>query len=88
VPALTLQVSRATQTLQQGTVVHVTAAASGTNPVSQIQVWLNGNEIYHVAGQTLSTTVSLPSGSIDRLAVQAIDSKGVVAKVANTIAVN
>ena len=88
VPALTLQVSRATQTLQQGTVVHVTAAASGTNPVAQIQVWLNGNEIYHVAGQTLSTTVSLPSGSIDRLAVQAIDSKGVVAKVANTIAVN
>jgi hypothetical protein len=84
VPALTLQVSRA----MQGTVVHVTAAASGIRPVAQIQVWLNGNEIYHVASQTLSTNVTLPAGSSDKLVVQAIDSKGVTAKVTNTIAVN
>jgi hypothetical protein len=83
-PALTLQVSRAVQ----GTVVRVTAAASGINPVSQMQVWLNGKEIYHVAGQTLSTNLTLPAGSSDKLVVQAIDSKGVTAKVANNIAAN
>lgn len=83
-PALTLQVSRAVQ----GTVVHVTAAASGINPVAQMQVWLNGKEIYHVAGQTLSTNLNLSAGSSDKLVVEAIDSKGVTAKVANTIAVN
>ena len=87
-PALTLQISRATQTSLQGTIVHVTAAASGINPVAQMQVWLNGKEIYSVAGQTLNADLTLPSGSSDRLVVQAIDSKGVTAKVANTIAVN
>jgi uncharacterized membrane protein len=85
VPELTLQVSRSTLL---GTVVHLTAAASGINPVSQIQIWLNGKEIYHVAGQTLDTSLNLPAGSTDRLVVQAIDSKGVAAKVVNTIAVN
>jgi hypothetical protein len=53
-----------------------------------MQVWLNGKEIYHVAGQTLSTNVTLPAGSTDRLVVQAIDSKGIIAKVVNTIVVN
>jgi uncharacterized membrane protein len=84
VPALTLQVSRA----QHGAVVHVTAAASGINPVVQMQVWLNGKEIYHVAGQTLNANLTLPAGTSDKLVVQAIDSKGVTAKVVNTIAVN
>lgn len=88
VPELTLQVSRSMQTSLQSTIVHLTAAASGINPVSQIQVWLNGKEIYHVADQTLNTNVTLPAGSTDRLVVQAIDSKGVTTKVANTIAVN
>lgn len=87
-PALTLQVSRAMQTSSLGSVVHVTAAASGINPVAQMQVWLNGKEIYHVAGQTLNANLSLPAGSSDKLVVQAIDAKGVTAKVANTIAVN
>lgn len=84
-PALTLQVSHATQS---GDKVHLTAAASGINPISQMQIWLNGKEIYHVAGQTLSTTLSLPGGSSDKLVVQAIDTKGVTAKVTNTIAAN
>jgi hypothetical protein len=88
VPALTLQVSRSMSTSLLTSVVHVTAAASGINPVAQMQVWLNGKEIYHVAGATLSTNVSLPAGSSDKLLVQAIDSKGVTAKVANTIVVN
>jgi hypothetical protein len=87
-PELTLQVSRSTQTSSLGTVVHLTAAASGINTVSQMQVWLNGNEVYHVAGQTLNTSLNLPAGSTDKLVVQAIDSKGVTAKVANTIAAN
>jgi hypothetical protein len=74
--------------MQSSSVVHVTAAASGINPVAQIQVWLNGTEVYHVAGQTLSDNIILPAGSSDRLVVQAIDSKGKIAKVVNTIAVN
>lgn len=88
VPELTLQVSRSTQTSQLGIIVHLAAAASGINPVSQMQVWLNGKEIYHVAGQTLNTSLNLPAGSTDKLVVQAIDSKGLAAKVSNTIAVN
>ena len=87
-PALTLEVSRTVQSSSSGSQVHVTAAASGINPISQMQVWLNGKEVYHVAGQTLSTTITVSSGSSDKLVVQAIDSKGVTAKVANTIAVN
>lgn len=87
VPALTLEVAHATQTTLQGTIVQVTAAASGINPVAQIEVWLNGKEIYHVAGQTLRADLSLPAGPSDKLVVRAIDSKGVIAKVTNTIAV-
>jgi uncharacterized membrane protein len=87
-PALTLEVSRATQSASGGKIVHVSAAASGINRVSQMQVWLNGKQIYHVAGQTLSTNLTVPAGSSDRLVVQAIDSKGVTAKVVNTIAAN
>lgn len=87
VPELALQVSRSMST-SPTSVVHVTAAASGINPVSTIQVWLNGKEIYHVAGQMLSTNVSLPAGSSDRLVVQAIDTKGKIAKVVNMIAAN
>jgi uncharacterized membrane protein len=87
-PVLTLQVSRAMQSSSLGSVVHVTAAASGINPVTQMQVWLNGKEVYHVAGQTLDTHLTLPAGPRDKLLVQAIDSKGTTAKVANTIAVN
>lgn len=85
VPALTLQVSRA---MQSSSVLHVTAAASGINPVAQMQVWLNGTEVYHVAGQTLYANITLPAGSSDKLVVQAVDSKGVTAKMTNTITVN
>ncbi|MGH9515163.1 MAG: hypothetical protein ACRD3P_05740 [Terriglobales bacterium] len=88
VPALTLQVSRAMQSSAHGSVVHVTAAATGINPVAHMQVWLNGTEVYHVPGQTLNANVTLPAASSDRLVVQAIDSKGKIAKVVNTIAVN
>jgi uncharacterized membrane protein len=87
-PALTLQVTRSTQTEQLGTVVHLTAAASGLNPVANMQVWLNGKEIYNVVGQMLNTNVTVPSESSDRLVVQAIDSKGRIAKVVNTINAN
>lgn len=84
-PALTLEVSQATVSAD---VVHLTAAASGINPIAQLQIWLNGKEIYHIAGQTLSTNVTLPAGSSDKLVVQAVDAKGVTTKVTNTIAVN
>lgn len=87
-PALTLEVSRSTQSTSVNKVVHLTAAASGINPVAQMQVWLNGKEVYHVPGESLSTNVTLSAGSSVKLVVQAIDCKGVIAKVVNTITVN
>jgi len=84
VPKLTIQVTRA---LERSGAVHLAATASGNNPVSQIQVWVNGKEVYHVAGEKLATTVKMPVGSNERLVVQAVDTKGVIAKVVNTITV-
>ena len=85
VPALTLQSSLA---WQSSDVVHITAAAYGNNPIAQIQVWVNGSEIYHVAGGTLNANIKLPSGTNEKLIVRAVDSKGVTAKVTNTVTVN
>jgi hypothetical protein len=87
-PALTLQVSRGMQSSGLNTVAHLTAAATGTHPVSQIQVWVNGKEVYHVSGATLNAYVKLPTGGSDRLVVQAIDSTGEIAKVVNSVVVN
>jgi len=88
VPALTLQVSRAASNSLSTDLMHVTATASGTNPIAQIQVWVNGIEVYHVIGGTLNANIKLPAGVNEKLIVRAVDSKGVTAKVAETITVN
>jgi hypothetical protein len=67
--------------------VHIAATASGPNPISQIQVWVNFKEVFHVSGGSLNTNVTLPVGSNERFVVQAVDSKGNIAKVVYSITV-
>lgn len=82
VPALMVQAS---QTRVDADSVHVNAAATGNNPISQMQVWVNGKEVYHVPGATMSTTVKMSSGTSQKLVVEAVDNKGLTAKVQNTV---
>lgn len=84
VPALTIQASQAASAGS----VHVNAAAAGNNPISQIQVWVDGKETYHVAGATMSATVKMPTGASQKLVVQAVDVKGITARVGNAINTN
>jgi hypothetical protein len=86
-PVLTLNVTAPVNGSTHTNPVHIVASASGVNPVSQIQVWVNSKEIYHVNSGSLNAYVKLPVGSSERLAVQAVDSKGTVAKVAERITV-
>jgi len=85
IPVLTLNV---TSPVNHGTYtnpVHVAATASGSNSVSQIQVWVNSKEVFHVSGGSLNANINLPVGSNERFVVQAVDSKGTVAKVVYAI---
>ncbi len=87
VPALTLQVETpAVNALSTGS-THIVASASGNNRISQMQVWLNGKKIYYANGATLNASLKLPAGTDERFVIQAVDSKGVVAKVVKTITV-
>jgi hypothetical protein len=85
--SLTLKV---TSPLNDSTVtnpVPIAATASGPNPISQIEVWVNYKEVFHVSGGTLNADVTLPIGSDERFVVQAVDSKGNIAKVIDSITV-
>jgi hypothetical protein len=44
--------------------------------------------VFHVAGASLNTNINLPVGTNERFVVQAVDSKGVTAKVVETITVH
>jgi hypothetical protein len=88
VPVLTLNVTTPANHATVSNPVHVAASASGVNPVSQIQVWVNSKEVYHVSGGTLNAYIKLSAGSNQRFVVQAVDSKGVIAKVVDSITVN
>ena len=87
IPVLTLDVSSPPNHSTSTNPVHVAAIASGSNPISQIQVLVNNKLIYKVAGNTLNANINLPIGSNEQLVVQAVDSKGVVARVVKTITV-
>jgi hypothetical protein len=87
VPALTLQISSPATTSFVTGPAHVIASASGNNAISQIQVWVNGKEIYSVRGATLNANIKLPTGTNERFVVQAVDTKGVIAKMVKTITV-
>lgn len=87
VPALTLNVTSPVNHGTYSNPVHFAASASGMNAISQIQVWVNFKEIFHVSGGSLSTNLTLPVGNNDRVVVQAIDSKGMTAKVVESVTV-
>jgi hypothetical protein len=87
VPALTLQVSNPPTTYFSTGSIHVVASASGNNAVRQMQVWVNGKKVYQVSGASLNANVAVPAGKNERFVVQAVDSKGVIAKVVKTITV-
>lgn len=87
VPALTLQVSSPTTNTFSSGAVHVVASASGNNPIAQIQVWLDYKEIAFGKSGSLNANLTLAAGTNERFVVQAVDSKGVVAKVVKTITV-
>jgi hypothetical protein len=67
--------------------VHIAATATGLSAGAQIQVWVNSKEVFHVNGGTLSANINLPVGTNERFVVQAVNSKGVVARIANTLTV-
>jgi hypothetical protein len=88
VPALTLTVTRPANHGTYSNPVRVSAAALGNNSIAQIQVWVNSKQVFHVKGNTLNATVSLPIGVNKRFVIQAVDSKGVTTKVVDMISVN
>ncbi len=85
--ALTLKVTSPTNNSTDTNPVHIVASASGPNPISQIQVWVNYKEVLHVSGASLNSKVTLPVGNNERFVVQAVDSTGATAKVVDTITV-
>lgn len=87
VPALTLNVTSPVNHGTYSNPVHVAASASGVNSISQIQVWVNSKEVYHVSGSSLTANLTLEVGNNERFVVQAIDSKGMVAKVVESVTV-
>src|SRR5438876_1007030 len=55
----------------------ISATASGSHAVSQIQVWVNSKKVLQVNGATLTTNAWLPVGKNERLGILAIDARGV-----------
>jgi uncharacterized membrane protein len=88
IPVLTLNVTSPANKATVNNPVHVAASASGSNPISQMQVWVNYKQVFHVSGGSLSASINLPVGSNERVVIQAVDSKGVVARTAYTLTVH
>src|SRR5438876_3644007 len=76
VPALTLNVTSPINHLSYSNPVHISASAVGNNPISQIRVWVDFKEVFHVTGSAMNTSRSLPIGTNERFVIQAVDSKG------------
>ncbi len=85
VPALTLRVISPPNHSSLSNPVHLVASASGNQPISQIQVWVNFKEVFHSNAATLNSMVNLPVGTDERLVIQALDAKGGRAKVVYTV---
>ena len=87
VPALTVTVASPANHSSLSNPVHISAAATGSRPVSQIQVWVNSKKVLQVNGGTLSVNAMLPAGQNEKVGIQAIDAKGTVAKVVQTVTI-
>jgi len=87
VPQLTIKVTGPAAHSSVTNPVHLVASAMGLNPISKIQVWIDFKEEFHVNGGHLDASLDLPVGTNQRLVIQAIDSKGMRAKVVTTITI-
>src|SRR5215470_1674190 len=87
VPGLTVTVASPANHSSLSNPVHISAAATGSRPVSQIQVWVNSKKVLQVNGGTLSVNAMLPAGQNEKVGIQAIDAKGTVAKVVQTVTI-
>jgi uncharacterized membrane protein len=87
VPQMTLNVIAPPPHTSVANPVHLVASAMGLNPIWKIQVWTNFKQEFHVNGGHLDASLDLPLGTNQRLVIQAIDSKGVRAKVVTTITI-
>lgn len=65
--------------------VKVVASATGSSPISRMEVWVNGSKVYSVAGSSINSSLTLPVGSGIRFVVQAVDSTGATGKVVESI---
>ena len=88
VPQLTLHVLGVANRSAVTGSLHLLAAASGINPVKGIQIWANARKVKDIKGAVLNERVVLPRGMNERVAVQAIDSKGVTTKIVFTLTVH
>jgi hypothetical protein len=87
VPVLTVTVASPANHSSLTNPVHISAAATGSRSVSQIQVWVNSKKVLQVNGGSLSVNAMLPAGQNERIGIQAIDAKGTVAKVVQTVTI-
>jgi probable HAF family extracellular repeat protein len=87
-PMLTLKVTSPANRTKVPNPVHVAAVASGDHAISQMEVWVNNQKFYSVAGGTLDTDIDVPAGTNQRFVIRAVDSTGIIAKVVDTITVN
>jgi hypothetical protein len=87
IPALTLQVAAPVNHTVHTNPVHIVSSALGNNPIVQVQIWANFKKIFEVNGGGLDANVRLPLGTNVRLAIYAIDSKGVTTKIVETVTV-
>jgi hypothetical protein len=53
-----------------------------------MEVWVNNQEFYSVAGGTLNTDIDVPASTNQRFVIRAVDSTGIIAKVVDTMTVN
>ena len=86
-PALTLQVAAPVNHTVHTNPVHIVASAFGNNPIAHMQIWANFKKVFQVNTGELDANVRLPIGTNVRLAIYAIDSKGGMAKIVETVTV-
>jgi len=60
--------------------VRVLAGTTSANPVTLVQIYLDGSKVYEVASDRLDHAVAMSSGATHRLTVQAYDNTGFVFK--------
>ena len=88
VPSIILTASQPLDHSVQPNPVKLVATASGTHDITQIQVWVNYKQVFHVKGNSLNTKLTLPTGPNQRLVIQAVDSQHRTAKVVASVTVH